>query len=119
MDENDRGQHGNLLHIPLPKGAGSTAYLDALRHKALPFLLESEPNMLLICAGYDALNGDPLATMALQPKDFYTSIRLIIDEFNFPTNRIALGLEGGYNLNMDDGMPAGIVETCAALLTKV
>ena len=122
MDEAERGPHGNLLHLPLPKGAGGAAYRAALREKALPFLLgrgdaaEPRPRALLVCAGYDALAGDPLATMALAPDDFGASIEMIAGEFGFPRERIALGLEGGYNLDPDVGMPAGLVATCAALV---
>ena len=119
MEESDRGPLGNLLHLPLPKHAGSAAYLDALRHKALPFLLggdRPQPRLLLVCAGYDALAADPLGTMALCPTDYGESIRMICDDFGFPRNRIALGLEGGYSLCKELGMPAAVVETCAALI---
>ena len=122
MDEDDRGLHGNLLSIPLPKGSGSEEYLAALRHKAVPFLLGSEerrealPDLLVVCAGYDALEADPLATMALAPSDFGESIQILCGEHNFPVERIALGLEGGYSLDDEAGMPAAVVATCAALL---
>ena len=120
MDEADRGPVGNLLHLPLPKGSGSDAYLAALREKALPFLLgqptEPPPRLLLICAGYDGLEADPLATMTLQPTDFGASVRMITRDFGFPAARIALGLEGGYDLSSDAGMPAALTQTCMALV---
>ena len=115
-DEMNSGPHGNLLHLPLPKGSGSEAFLTALRRKALPFLFEERPQLLLICAGYDALESDPLATMTLRPADFGEAARMITHEFGFPAERIALGLEGGYDLSMDEGMPAAVVQTCAGLL---
>lgn len=92
--------------------------MHALRTKALPFLLERQPQVLLICAGYDALDADPLATMTLCPHDYARAVRVICDEFSFPVERIALGLEGGYDLSMESGMPAGLVHTCAALLEE-
>ena len=116
MDEGDRGPSGNLLRLPLPKGSGSEAFLTALRQKALPFLLEESPQLLLICAGFDALEADPLATMILRPEDFGESVRVITREFGFPAEHIALGLEGGYALSDKVGMPAAVVETCAALI---
>ena len=122
LDEADRGPLGNLLNVPLPKETRSDAYLAALREKALPFLLgdaaEPRPRALLVCAGYDALAGDPLATMALSPDDFRASIEMVAGEFGFPRERIALGLEGGYNLDPHVGMPAGLVATCAALTSR-
>lgn len=121
MDETDRGPHGNLLHLPLPRGSGSQAYLSALRERALPFLLgdgeQGAPSTLLICSGYDALEADPLATMMLSPATYGESIHSITHEFGFPCERIALGLEGGYSLSQEDGMPAALVQTVAALLS--
>ena len=122
-DEAERGPHGNLLNLPLPKGASGACYREALREKALPFLLgrgdaAARPRALLVCAGYDALAGDPLATMALSPDDFRASIEMVAGEFGFPRERIALGLEGGYALDPHVGMPAGLVATCAALTSR-
>ena len=123
VDESARGALGNLLHCPLPKGCGGDTYLCALRERALPFLLdsisESRPSLLLICAGFDGLEADPLATMTLQPSDYAASIREIIETFGFPLERVALGLEGGYDLSGEDGMPAGLVHTCGALVEHV
>lgn len=129
MDTTDRGPHDNLLSLPLPKGTGGEVYLRALWDAALPFLLTSEPessstssswpgapHLLLICGGFDALAADPLASMTLTPDDFATSVQMIVDEFGFPPSRVALGLEGGYSLDADAGMPAALVATCGALL---
>ena len=63
------------------------------------------------------LAADPLAKMELAPADFGASVRMIADEFGFPRERIALGLEGGYDLG-DAGMPAAVVETAAALVER-
>ena len=124
LDEADRGPLGNLLNLPLPKETRSDAYLAALREKALPFLLGADggggggaPELLLVCAGFDGLAADPLAKMELAPADFGASVRMIADEFGFPRERIALGLEGGYDLG-DAGMPAAVVETAAALVER-
>ena len=128
MDPADHGPCNNLMHIPLPKGTASAAYLDALRTRALPFLLggggggspaaATPPSLLLVCAGYDALAADPLATMTLTPADFYASAKMITAEFGFPPSRIALGLEGGYDLSHVEGMPAALVQTCKALVEQ-
>ena len=119
QDESERGSLGNILNIPLPKGSGSAEYLEAVRRKALPFLLgDEQPDLLLICAGYDALEADPLATMALKPADYAECVRQICSEHGFPPERVALGLEGGYSLDEDIGMPAAVVATCSALLEQ-
>ena len=124
MDPEERGLLGNMLQLPLPKGSGSEVYLRAIREHALPFLLQpfghshAWPSVLLVCAGYDALEADPLATMRLQPSDYYESVQIILNEFGFPAERIALGLEGGYDLCHKSGMPAGVVQTCAAFVSS-
>lgn len=122
LDEGDKGTHGNILNLPLPPGSGGTTYLKRLREKAIPFLLgrigedDWEPDLLIICAGYDALDNDLLAGMTLHPNDFGESIHAIVTEAGFPRERIALGLEGGYDLDEYAGMPGGLARTCEALL---
>ena len=120
LDEADRGPLGNLLNVPLPKETRSDAYLAALREKALPFLLGADgdggggaPELLLVCAGFDGLAADPLAKMALSPDDFRAPIEMVAA--SSPAGRVALGLEGGRDLDPHVGMPAGLVVTCAAL----
>jgi acetoin utilization deacetylase AcuC-like enzyme len=134
MREEERGPLGNVLNLPLPKGAGGEIFLAALRQKALPFLLaptasradapqddtcwDRPPELLLVCAGYDALESDPLGTMTLRPEDFAAAVRMILDDFGYPAERVALGLEGGYDLDSEVGMPAGLVATCRALVDR-
>ena len=79
---------------------------------------EAPPGLLLVCAGYDALESDPLATMSLRPEDFAAAVRMIVDEWGYPAERVALGLEGGYDLDSESGMPAGLVATCRALVDR-
>ena len=71
-----------------------------------------------MCAGYDALESDPLGTMTLRPGDFAAAVRMILDDFGYPVERVALGLEGGYDLDSEVGMPAGLVATCRALVDR-
>ena len=105
-----------MLHLPLPKGSGADEYFEALNEKALPFLLDDPPDVLLICAGYDALDQDPLASVKLAPSDFGASVEAILAAF--PRERVALGLEGGYLLDAERGMPAAVVATCEALVAR-
>ena len=129
LNQTDRGPLENLLNLPLPSGASGTTYLRVLRRHALPFLLGGEdataetegwaaPDVLLICAGYDALDDDMVAGLRLHPEDFAESIRAICDEKGFPAPRIAMGLEGGYDLDAWSGMPGGLVRTAGALIRR-
>ena len=78
----------------LTRGSGAGEFLERLGNEALPFLLEPAPDALLICAGYDALDPDPLASMTLTPADFREAMTLVLA--GFPREKIGLGLEGGY-----------------------
>jgi len=103
-----------LGHFPVARGAtGSGAFLDAV-DAAVAFLVAADPDVLLVCAGFDALAGDPLATLDLAPADFGAAAAAVARAF--PANRVALGLEGGYDLDPDAGMPAGLARACAALM---
>ena len=56
--------------------------------------------------------------MSLRPEDFAAAVRMIVDEWGYPAERVALGLEGGYDLDSESGMPAGLVATCRALVDR-
>ena len=62
----------------LTRGSGAGEILERLENAALPFLLEPAPDALLICAGYDALDPDPLASMTLTPADFREAMALVL-----------------------------------------
>lgn len=99
----------------LPRGAGSAEYRAAVAD-ALPFLLDPAPDVLLIRAGLDALDGDPLATMTLSPDDFRWTAERIVEAFL--ADRVALGLEGGYLLDEVRGVPAALRAPCEGLLRR-
>ena len=56
--------------------------------------------MILICAGYDALDSDELASVSLQARDFGEMTRQILQTSQAP---LVLGLEGGYQLGVQAG----------------
>ncbi len=60
---------------------------------ALETLLAFKPELLLVSAGFDAYDGDPIMQMTLQPEDFQTCGRWL-REAGLPAGAI---LEGGYS----------------------
>jgi acetoin utilization deacetylase AcuC-like enzyme len=62
----DRGAHDNLLHIPMERGCEWSTFERLLRDEALPWLREFKPDLVVVSAGYDALELDPLARQNLQ-----------------------------------------------------
>jgi len=54
-----------------------------------------KPDLLIVCAGYDGLASDELASGGLQCQDYKTISEAIKSHFKGP---VLFGLEGGYNL---------------------
>lgn len=48
----ERGGHGNILNIPLRSGTKWEAYREQLVTRALPYLQEFKPDLLIVSAGY-------------------------------------------------------------------
>ncbi|RZV47738.1 MAG: histone deacetylase [Acidimicrobiia bacterium] len=86
---------GTTINIPLPPGTGGDAYRQGLEQLA-PMIEQSEPDWVLVSAGYDAHNLDPLADLRLVEADYGILGRTAAELA--PTGRLVFFLEGGYNL---------------------
>jgi acetoin utilization deacetylase AcuC-like enzyme len=53
-DPNERGEYQNVLNIPMPAGSGIAEYRVAFRDRAIPFIKNWQPDLLIVSAGYDA-----------------------------------------------------------------
>ncbi len=90
---------GFTVNVPLRAGQGDAEYLYALRRTLMPIALEYAPELILISAGFDAHADDALAGMQLSSAGFGEIMRLLLDvAAECCEGRIALALEGGYNL---------------------
>ena len=90
---------GNILNLPLAAGDGSKAFRKAWSSLGLPAIKRFDPDLILISAGFDAHERDPLAQLELRDKDY----RWITEETcDLATDcchgRVASILEGGYDL---------------------
>jgi acetoin utilization deacetylase AcuC-like enzyme len=92
--ESDRGHYNNVLNLPMLPGSGFREYQKAFEQKVMPFLKRVEPDILIVSAGYDANEDDPLANICLHPQDFKIFSESILT-LGCP---ILFGLEGGYDL---------------------
>lgn len=109
------GDHNNILTIPIiADTTWSCGYRDKFEKHVLPFVISEDwqPDLVLICAGYDALDSDELASVGLMVQDYgsmITKLRMYLKEngrWDATTRRsipIALGLEGGYQLSETAG----------------
>ena len=96
--EKERGKFNNIKNIPLPAGTSSEEYLNAFEH-ALKKLKEFKPEFILISAGFDAHEADPLAQFKLKTEDYYLITKRILDiSKKFCNGNVVSILEGGYDL---------------------
>jgi acetoin utilization deacetylase AcuC-like enzyme len=108
----DAGLFGNILNIPLSPGSTSEDYDAAFESQVLPWLRSLSPELLIVSAGYDAMEVDPLARMSLEAADYGRFTQWCLEV----TPRILFGLEGGYDL---EGLAAAVVETIGACLRPI
>lgn len=90
---------GATLNVPLPAGSGDAVYEEVFQKVVLPTLREYEPEVLLISAGFDAWQGDPVGGMQVSAEAYQAWgrwLRQIADEHC--SGRIVVTLEGGYDL---------------------
>ena len=90
---------GNVLNVPLPGGTGSKVFRDVMERVVLPRVDEFAPQLLIISAGFDAHQADPLAGMELTTEDFgWVTGRLCDLADRHCNGRLVSSLEGGYDL---------------------
>ena len=90
----------NMVNVPLPEGAGSQEFRDVVRERWLPALLEFEPQVVFVSAGFDAHREDPLAGLRLTDADYaWVTRELCYVADKHAHGRIVSTLEGGYSLS--------------------
>jgi acetoin utilization deacetylase AcuC-like enzyme len=84
----------NTLNVPLAAGSGDREYEQAFTDLVEPAARSFEPDVVLVSAGFDAHEADPLADMAVTADGF----RELSRRCAALGPRIGVVLEGGYNL---------------------
>jgi acetoin utilization deacetylase AcuC-like enzyme len=99
-DEVGRGAGlGFTVNIPLEAGAVDEDYRTAFADVVLPVLTQFEPDLLLVSAGFDAHERDPLGGMRLTTPCFAAmtlDLRAVAERCC--RGRIVAAVEGGYDL---------------------
>jgi acetoin utilization deacetylase AcuC-like enzyme len=96
----ERGAHGNVLNVPLASGSGDAVFLGAWEKKIGPALAAFRPELLLVSAGFDAHEDDPLAGLEVTTEGYRELAQLIKGWAVEQTGgRTVWALEGGYNLH--------------------
>lgn len=90
---------GYTLNVPLPAGMGDGDYLAVLREVLVPIATAYEPDLIVVSAGFDAHERDPLGGMSVTSEGFAQLAAVLRDlAERCAEGRIAFVLEGGYDL---------------------
>ena len=99
-------QAETTVNVPLRAGARDEEYLEAFGRVVEPAVERFEPELVLVSAGFDAHEADPLADMVLTESGF----RELARRCAALSDRIAAVLEGGYELDTLPGLVEAALE---------
>jgi acetoin utilization deacetylase AcuC-like enzyme len=111
----ETGRFKNIVNAPLPGGADGAAFKKAFEGRILPALDAFAPELVMISAGFDAHEQDPLASLRLHESDFAWVTRALMDVANrHAKGRVVSTLEGGYDLDALGASAAAHVQALMA-----
>jgi len=111
---------GFNLNIPLTAFSGEYDYIEAFTDVILPVLIEYDPGLILVSAGFDGHKNDPLSSIVLESSSYYKIMKMIL----FLSSACRLGskgknlcnigivLEGGYNFNAMSQSAVEVIKAC-------
>jgi acetoin utilization deacetylase AcuC-like enzyme len=89
---------GFTVNLPVKSGSGDAVFTSLVQHVLVPLARTYRPQLLLISAGYDAHEDDPLATCRVSDHGYgamAAALRAVAEEVGAP---VGLVLEGGYDV---------------------
>ena len=93
-----KGQ-GCIMNCPFWAGAGGKEMLPAFTERLLPAMEKFKPELVLVSAGFDGHEEDPLGRLKLTDADFVELTRLVLGlARQYANGHLVSLLEGGYNL---------------------
>jgi acetoin utilization deacetylase AcuC-like enzyme len=90
---------GTTVNLALPSGAGDPAYVAAIDEVLAPLLDGFDPDLLLVSAGFDAHEHDPISRMSVSTEGYGVLAARLRDLAARSDAGYAFVLEGGYGLD--------------------
>lgn len=110
----ERGAHGNVVNLPLAPESGGPVMRRLYETEVFPLLRAWKPDMILLSAGFDAHQADPLAQLNWSTEDFaWLTDALCHQAAELCERRLVSTLEGGYDL---DALAASVAAHVSALM---
>ncbi len=91
--------HGYTINLPVPPGSGDETFVSLVRDLALPLARSYRPELVLVSAGYDAHDDDPLADCTVSDAGFALMTELVRDLGAELAAPVGCVLEGGYDVD--------------------
>lgn len=111
--EDDRGPHDSIWNVPMGPGLPAEQYVNALLSAIDAATADFAPQLVLISAGFDCLNGDPLGAFTLELAHVRQLTRALVDRAErWCEGRVVSALEGGY---APDAVALAVMEHLKAL----
>jgi len=101
VQETGRGKgEGYTINVPLSPGAGDLEYVAIFHKLVAPVLRIFKPELVLVSAGFDAHERDPLGGMGITAQGYEQMVRILMRAAaEICSGRLVLTLEGGYDLH--------------------
>lgn len=89
---------GFTINVPLHGGQDDLDYARIFNELLAPVVRQFRPQLILVSAGFDTFQGDPLGTMKVTPAGFAYMTRVLREmSAELCRGRLLLVLEGGYH----------------------
>jgi acetoin utilization deacetylase AcuC-like enzyme len=88
---------GYTINLPVPPGSEEELWLGLVEEVVLPAAAAFAPELILVSAGFDAHEQDPLANCRLQTGSFVQMAMLVREAARAAGAPLGVVLEGGYN----------------------
>lgn len=111
----DAGE-GFTLNVPMPPGMGDAGYVQIYRDIFVPVGKEFDPHMILVSAGFDTHEQDPMGGMRVTQAGFAALAGEILSLADAACGgKVVFALEGGYNLAGLERSLVSVLEVMSAV----